>query len=129
MAESAAAVAQSHAAMAEARRKVDDARRQIFMMSAVTPDGRHDLEWRGMTPEQRDRVRASIDEAMKHAELAINGPDDGRVPMRCKIGPDGKGTDCVPFRGPIAFGLHREGPPAPPAPGAPPAPPAPPAVG
>jgi hypothetical protein len=101
-------------------------------MSAIMPDGRHELEWRGMTPEQRDKVRTGIEEAMKHAEMAIRETDDGRVPMRCKVGADGNASDCVPFRGPQNFTLfrdHPDGPPAPGAPMAPPAPPAPPSVG
>ena len=125
--------AEVEAAMEHARvamKEADDkGRQEIFRMSAIMPDGRHDIEWSDMTPEQRAKVRTSIDEAMKHAELAIGGPDDGRVPMRCKLGPDGKGTDCVPFRGPVTFGRYREGPPAPPAPPAPATLPGPPSAG
>ncbi len=91
----------------------------------------------GLSAEDQASIHKHVEEAMRQAHLAMAdarrfGPEDGRVPMRCKIGPDGKGTDCVPFPGPMTFGLFHEGPPAQQVPGAspaPPTPPAPPAVG
>ena len=117
-------------AMADAHRQIADARRQMFQLRALGPGSRQTLEWGDLTPEQSQQIQKSIGEAMKHAELAM-APDDGRVMMRCKLGPDGNAEDCVrAFAGPIRhFELHRLGPedsapPALPASSAPPAPPA-----
>ena len=96
---------------------------------------------RPLTAEEQAKIHKQVEEAMTQAHQAMQlAQSDGRVLMRCKLGPDGKAQDCVKaFPGPVMrFELKRMGPdgaplpPMPPMPGvAPPPPllPPPPAVG
>jgi len=112
-------MADAHAAMvramADSHQAMEEAHRQIAQAHA-------------MTQEQRDKLHKDVEEAMKRAHVAM-AQNDGRVLMRCKLGADGKATDCERL-GPgtfMTFQLHH-GPgdgPMPPMPPAPPAPPPP----
>jgi hypothetical protein len=106
-------------------------------------------EWRKdvhpLTAEEQRKIHDQVDAAMKQAHDAMVqvrvAQNDGRVLMRCKVGADGKASDCVkafPGEGPVRqFWLQRIGPdgkplppmggPLPPMPGAAPFPPPPPA--
>ena len=103
------------------------------------------MKFQPLTAQDQDRIHRQVEQSLEQAHQAIQlAQNDGRVLMRCKLGPDGKAQDCVKaFQGPgpVMFRLERRGPdgppppPMPPTPGAaplpplPPAPPAPPAVG
>ncbi len=97
-----------------------------------------------LTAEDQEKIHNQVEEAMKQAHQAMQlAQNDGRVLMRCKLGPDGKAQDCVKAiqgPGPVMFRLERRGPDGPPPPPMPPMPgmaplaplpppPAPPAVG
>ena len=123
--EMAKAMAESHAAMAGAHKEL------IY-------------KFEGLSDEEQTKVHQAVEKAMTQAHAAmatahqVMAQNDGRVLMRCKLGPDGKAQDCEALHGPVSFQLFHEGhagdglpplPPMPPMPPAPPTPPAPPAAG
>ena len=97
------------------------------------------------TAEEQAKIHQQVEEAMNQAHAAMAmaheqfAQNDGRVLMRCKLGPDGKAQDCERLPDPRTLMMFEHGagphgempplPPMPPMPGMPPAPPAPPAEG
>ena len=91
-----------------------------------------------LSAEEQEKVHKQVEDAMKQAHQAMEqahqsmqlAQSDGRVLMRCKLGPDGKAQDCVKaFPGAPHFELRRMGPDGAPMPPMPPLPPLPPMGG
>jgi hypothetical protein len=115
---------QAHEAMAKAMADAHQAMEKAHQQMA---------DARALTEQDRARIHLEADEAVMQAHAAM-AQNDGRVLMRCKLGPDGKATDCQQL-GPgsnVMFWLRRgpggpDGamPPRPPMPPMPPMPPPP----
>ena len=88
-----------------------------------------------LTAAEQQKLHDQVEEALQHADQAMAqtrqqlAQNDGRVLMRCKLGPDGKAQDCVnAIPGPIMrYEFRRVGPDGaqPPMPPEPPPPPPP----
>ena len=86
-----------------------------------------------LSQQERDRIHQQVELAMQNAHAAMLAQNDGKVLMRCKLGPDGKATDCEQLGpGPTMMFRWRDGhrgydhdgpmPPMPPVPPPPPPP-------
>ena len=144
-----AAMQQAREAMERARADSHDAieKARVESREAMEKAQAAMAKVRVLSAEEREKVRKQVDEAMKQAGVTRRqvfrawAENDGRELMRCKVGADGKATDCVkafpgPGPGPVyQFELRRMGPdgkPLPPMQGVapfPPEPPPPPAPG